>query len=257
MKSSSDLMVSTSMLIYDIKDMILSTNNQQKDVLEKCQKLVDMTTIDFKLAINLLDSEMLSLKYFSGFFILNFLDKKYLSQVMWLKNIRSWILSPNIDNLLVYIGLNILLNACRYKVFYKVLIKDNELLEKIIEYTNHHKIRIRESACNLIIELSEVEDGAILFSELYAGLIGYRLLYSDHQFIRLCGIKLMEAMSWFKNFNASLTGTSVLETIETLICQGDYDFNKICILVLLNLSKSPLYKQKLLICFSLLSCRNN
>ena len=245
MKSSSDLMVRTSMLIFDIKDMILSTNKQQKDVLEKCQKLVDMTKVDFKLVINLLDSEMICLNYFSGFFILNKLNNKYLSEILWLSKIRTWILSPK-DNLLIYISLKILTNACQYKLFYKEIVNDNDILEKIIEYTNHSTIRIREIACNLIIELCEYEHGAIIFSELYAGLIGYRLLYSDYYFLRLSGIKLMETMSWFNNFNASLAGTSVIETINKLISHGDYDFNKISLLVLLNLSKTIEYKQKII-----------
>lgn len=247
MTSSSDLMVRTSILIYDIKDIILSTDNNQKKVLTKCAKLVDLTLTDktqYTLVLSLLESNLVSLNYYSGFCLLNILRKEYISKNTWLDKIKKWIISPK-DDLLSFIGLKILKTSCRYNSCYKDLIKDNRLLEKIIKYTNSQRPRIKEAACELMIEISESTDGAILFSELYSGLIGYRLLYSEFEFIRLSGIKLMETMSWFENFSATLAGTSIIEIISELFTKGDFDFNLYALYVLSNLSQEEFFKDKL------------
>ena len=140
------------------------------------------------------------------------LSSNNLTTKCWFSTIRKWLVYEK-DDILIYLALQILIQGSYYDNIYYHILGDNKILHAVIGLLTNKQPRIREACAILVIKLSEYQVGGELFSELNGGLLGYRLLLSDHDFLKLRAIQIMEIMSWFDNFKDAMIGTSVVNLI--------------------------------------------
>jgi hypothetical protein len=250
MSPSNELIIKTGIFIEDFKHLLFETTNEQEDAMARCRKLVKLCIESDKqnedLALSLLDSTQKTLQYFGGFGLEYALSHSRLTGPdKWITLVNKWL--THSDDLLVYLALQTLKMGCRLheNVYYYVL-SDNTLLRNIITLTEGKQSRIKQAAVNLIVELSEYECGSNLFAELNGGLIAYRLLLSEHPFVRIGAIKLLEIMSWHDNIIDELTGTSVEPLVLSQLGLDSEQYSIYAIVVLANFSERKHFRETII-----------